>query len=195
MIKKLLLILLAFVAGILSGLYMLGVPLISTFTAMIQSVTQPIQAMVQSLLQNITQNPIPTLTGIGIGAAPIILIASKAYTAVKTRLSAKVQQVTDQKNLAELEANRKISGLQTEKEKLEAQVQTFQNQTGEGATALTTRLSEAQTQLTRKEEEIKRLTTRVNEAERLANVVMHPTEADLIKRLEQTGHTVTKTVL
>lgn len=121
MIKKLLLILLAFVAGILSGLYMLGVPIINTFTAMIQGFTQSIQAMVQSLLKNIGQNPIPTLTGIGIGAAPIILIASKAYTAVKTRLSAKVQQVTDQKNLVQLEANNKITELQGKIDVLEGQ--------------------------------------------------------------------------
>lgn len=74
------------------------------------------------------------------------------------------------------------------------QITTLQGQAGEGVNSLTTKLGEAQTTITSQEEQIKRLTSRVNEAEHLANVVMHPTEADLKKRLEQSGYTITKTV-
>jgi len=84
--------------------------------------------------------------------------------------------------------------VQLHNQQLNEKIETLQQGTPEQVSALTTQLNEAQDTIKSKEAEITRLTTRVNEAEHLANVVMHPKESDLIKRLEQSGYTITKTV-
>lgn len=131
MIKELLLVALVFITGFVVTFHFLGesiTGLFSNVVVMAQGFTQPIQTMIQRLVSSVQQNPVPTLTGVGIGAAPIILIAGKAYTAVKNRLSARVQEVTEQKNIAQLQANQLTSKVEVEKAQLQEQVETLETQ-------------------------------------------------------------------
>jgi len=101
-------------------------------------------------------------------------------------------------NETKLEASEKITQIegesQTKISELEGQITTLQGQAGEGVAALSTKLSEAQTTITSKEKQIQQLINEKNEAERLVNVIMHPTTDDLKRKLEQAGYTITRTV-
>lgn len=176
-IKKVLLIaLVGVVIGIVIWPFIGAIPIVSTL--------QPIFTQALAAWESLP-NMVKGLITLGI---PSILAIFFAWT--KTRAMDKLQQTkleaTSHVNQIQGEANEQISVLQQENE-------TLRNQAGEGVTELATKLSTAETTITSQQTEINRLTTRVNEAEHLANVVMHPTESDLKKRLEQAGYTITKT--
>jgi len=188
MIKELLLIALAFTIGFTVTFHFLGgsIPtVLSNIYTTIQGLAQPILTTIQNLITNIQQNTIPTLGGIAIGATPVLLVAGKAYSALKNRLTNKVQEVTDQKNLAQLQATDKIDALQTENIELKEKLETLK--IPEDKTDLLN-------QITTKDQEITQLNERALEAERLVNVVMHPTTKDIITRLEAEGYVIRKAV-
>lgn len=98
----------------------------------------------------------------------------------------------------EVQASQQIIQTQGEyQEKIDALTQqnnALKSQAGEGVTSLASQLTEAQTTLQKREKEIETLNSKLHEAEALAHVNMHPTEADMIATLRKAGYTITETV-
>jgi len=124
-----------------------------------------------------------------IGAIPTILMIFFAWS--KNR----AMQLTEQTKLQASQQLTQTKGEYDEKiEALNKENETLRGQMGTGATELTTKINQQDTIITKQRKQIESLTNERNEAERLANVIMHPTEAELIARLQKSGYTITKTI-
>jgi len=178
MIKKVLLIIaVGVVVGILVYFFFGAIPLPS----MLQSAWTKAQALWATI-----PGSIKGLVTLGI---PSLFAVFFAWT--KTRAMTKLQET-------QLQASQQINQLEGEatvaQTLIDQQKEQITTMAGDGVTALTTKLGEAQTTIKQQEKQILELNASKLEAERFANAIMHPTEKDLINRLKQSGYTITKTV-
>jgi len=124
-----------------------------------------------------------------IGAIPTILMIFFAWS--KNR----AMQLTEQ---TKLQASQQRTQMKGEYDKklavLTKQNQTLQRQVGAGTSELATKISQQTDTITKQAQTISNLKERLNEAEGLAHITMHPTEAEQIQILQKAGYTITKTV-
>jgi len=178
MIKKLLLVILAFTTGV--ALYFIIVKRIPPMT-LINSVTSRIPSL-PTLIATVKNNL--SLIGTGFAGLTGISYLVKKVGEWKAKTTEATEQAETWKNEA-YNQNTTILNLQKKNTDLEKKLETLK--IPEDKTDLLN-------QITTKDKEITQLNERALEAERLVNVVMHPTTKDMITRLEKEGYTIRKTV-